>query len=181
MSCWRLDGEDRGMNPDASTPAYVAATASRLRRAAAELQQWAGSPDAVPSLPVTLAHVEDAVDRLATSLQLMARSVEDWCGEDAALAGEDEPQLAARALRDQLRAIADTLIDARDACPAMCEWARRLLGDTAIDLLRPADTSSGCHRVASDLVPRPGRGAAKTAARHNATSSRRQTATEAAP
>jgi hypothetical protein len=177
------NGDHRGMDHDVSTPAHVAATASRLRRAAGQLQQWAGSPDAVPSLPVTLAHVEDAVDLLATSMQLMARSVDDWSAEHGALAGEDEPQPEARALRHQLRAIADTLIDARDAYPATCEWARRLLGDTAIDLLRPAaaDTSRASHRVVSDLVPRPRRGTAKTGARRQATSSRRATATNAAP
>jgi hypothetical protein len=53
-----------------------------LRRAAGELQRWAGNPDAVPGLPVTLAHVEDGLDRLASGLQLMARSVEDWRLED---------------------------------------------------------------------------------------------------
>src|SRR5215213_2115446 len=109
MSGRALNRDDRGMSPDISTPAYVAASASRLRRAAGELEQWAGSPDAVPSLPVTLAHVEDALDRLATGLQLMARSVEGWCGDEDAL----QPEIPA--LRHQLGAIADTLVDARDA------------------------------------------------------------------
>jgi hypothetical protein len=171
------------MDPDVSTPAYVAATASRLRRATGELQQWAGSPDAVPSLPVTLAHVEDALDQLAAGMQLMARSIEGWCCEDGAIPGEDAPQPEARALRYDLRAIADTLIDARDACPATCEWARRLLGDTATEQLRPAAASRSPRRPASasDLVPRPRRDAAKTGARVHATSSRGAIATEAVP
>ena len=170
MSGRHLNGDDRGMDPVVSTPAYVAATASRLRRAAGELQQWAGSPDAVPSVPLTLAHVEDALDRLATGMQLMARSVDGWCGEDGAIPGENALHPEARALSHQLRAIADTLIDARDACPATCEWARRLLGDAATEL-RPAaaDTSRFCDGVASDLVPRPRRGAARTGARLHAT------------
>jgi hypothetical protein len=163
------------MNPGVSTPAYFAATASRLRRAAGELEQWAGNPDLVPGLPVSIAHIEDAFDQVASGLQLMAWSVEGWCGEDDAIPGEDALPPEARALRHELRAIADTLIDARDACPAACEWARRLLGDTATDHLRPG-AANDCHRVASDLVPRPRRGTARS----HATPSRRATAIEAA-
>ena len=164
-----VGGDDRRMDPDASTPAYVAATASRLRRAAGELQQWAGSPDAVPGLPVTLAHVEEALDQLSVSLQFMAQAVPAWCCEEGAILDEEALQPEARALRWHLRAVADTLIDARDACPATCEWARRLLGDAATEHLRAAATETSrlgsCVPAGSDLVPRPRRDARKMGAR----------------
>jgi hypothetical protein len=170
------------MDSKPSTSAYVAAAASRLRRAAGDLQRWVDTPDAVSSLPVALGHVEDALDQLATSMQLMARSVEGWRAEGDAIPDEDALQPEARALRHQLRTISDMLIDARDGCPAACEWARRLLGDAATEHLRPAaaETSQAQHRVASDLVARPRRGAAKTGARLQNMPSRRGPATEAA-
>jgi len=174
----RVACDDQGMDPDVTTPAYVAASASRLGRAAGELQQWASSPDAVPSLPVALAHVEEALDRLAGSMQLMAASVQRWCSDDEG-AVKPEP----RALGHQLRAIADTLIDARDACPPACEWARRLVGDDAVEHLRrtAVDTRQPCHRraIAGDLVPRPRRESAKTGARLHGAPSRRESASEA--
>jgi hypothetical protein len=154
-------GHHRGMNSDASASAYVAASASRLRRAAGELREWAGSPDAVPSLPITLAHVEDALDQIAESMQLMARSIESGHGARGAIAEDNAAGAEAHNLDLQLQLIATSLMDARDACPSACEWARRLVAMAAADRSQsaPASTSwPGPRRVgASDLVPRPRR------------------------
>ena len=97
--------EDRSMFPDAFIPrGQVPATAARLHRAAAELRERAGSPYAVPTLPVTLAHLEDAFDELAATMRLLAA-----------------------ALLWHLRSVADTLTDARDGCLASRPWAHELL------------------------------------------------------
>ena len=173
MASPAASGHHRGMNSNASTPAYVAASASRLRRSAGELRNWAGSPDAVPSLPVTLAHVEDALDQIAESMQLMARSVESGHRTP----GDNAASAEARALDYQLRTIATSLIEARDACPAACEWARRLVAESAADRPQSAAASTsptGPRRIGgSDLVPRPRRRAASTATTSRAPHSRR--------
>jgi hypothetical protein len=145
-----------GMFPDAFIPlGQVPATANRLQRAAGELQQAAGSPCAVPSLPVTLAHVEEALDQLADSMKLMAEAVDEWCGKDAAIVDEDTLPPEARALLWHLRAVADTLIDSRDDCSVTREWARRLLGDA--EYLGPAatDTRRPSRRLAPAGDPGP--------------------------
>jgi nucleotide-binding universal stress UspA family protein len=119
--------EDRSMFPDAFIPlGQVPATAARLDRAAAELRERAGSPDAVPRLPVTLAHLEDACDELAAAMGLLAEAAAAWCGPDDA----DEATLPpdARALLWHLRSVANTLTDARDGCLTTRTWAQRLLG-----------------------------------------------------
>jgi len=133
-------GDDRRMDPGASTPAYVAASASRVRRAAVDLREWSGSADALPSLPVTLAHVEDALDQLAIGLQRMAEAVSAGDGDERTLRDESTLDPEARALRWQLRAVADALIDARDGCPAASEWARRLVDDAATGPLQATAT-----------------------------------------
>jgi hypothetical protein len=133
------------MDSDVSTRVYVAVTASRSRRAAGELQQWAVNPDARPRLAVTLAHVEDRHERLASGLQLMADSVEDWCLEDKKVAGADGLTPEARALRHWLGALADTLIDARDAWPAISEWTRGFSAKPPPNTRRPIG-ADGCGR-----------------------------------
>ena len=64
--------------------ARLPATAAQLHRAAAELRERAGSPYAVPTLPVTLAHLEDAFDELAATMRLLAEDAAGWCGMDDA-------------------------------------------------------------------------------------------------
>jgi len=92
------DSDDGSMFPDAFIPlGQVPAAASRLERAADELRQRAGSPNAVPSLPATLAHIEEALDRLAASMRLMAHAAAEWCGEDGARVEEDALPPEARA------------------------------------------------------------------------------------
>ena len=137
------------MFPDAFVPlGQVPATASRLQRAANQLRQRAGSPNAVPSLQVTLGHIEEALDQLAASMRLMAHAAAEWCAEDGASVDEDTLQPEAQALLWQLREVADMLVQSRDACPATREWARRLLDAAAVEPRRP------CVTPASDRGPR---------------------------
>ena len=104
------DNDDGSMFPDAFIPlGQVPATADRLQRAADELRRHAGSPNAVPSLPVTLAHVEEALDQLAASLRAMAQAAAEWCAEDGASVDEDTLQPEAQALLWHLGAVADML------------------------------------------------------------------------
>ena len=120
------------MFPDAFIPlGQVPATAARLDRAAAELRERAGSPYAVPRLPVTLAHLEDAFDELAAALRLLADAAAEWCDPDHA----DEGTLPqeARALLWHLRSVADVLTDARDGCLTTRPWAHRLLEQAATE------------------------------------------------
>lgn len=118
--------EDRNMFPDAFIPlGQVPATAARLERAATELRDRAGSPDAVPRLPVTLEHLEGAADELATATRLLARAAAAWCDPDEADEGALPPE--ARELLWRLRSVADALTDARDGYLTARPSAHRLL------------------------------------------------------
>lgn len=115
------------MFPDAFTPlGQVPATAARLDRAAAELRERAGSPLATPRLPVTLTHLEHALDQLATTMRLLAEAATEWHDMDDAAERPLPPD--ARALLWHLRSVADTMTDARDGCRTALPWARKLLG-----------------------------------------------------
>lgn len=118
------------MFPDAFIPlGQVPATAARLDRAAAELRERAGSPHAVPRLPVTLTHLEDAFDQLAATMRLLAEAAAQWCDTK----DPDERTLPpdAAALLWHLRSVADTLTDARDGCRTSRAWAHKLLEHAA--------------------------------------------------
>ena len=118
--------EDRRMFPDTFIPrGQVPATAARLHRAAAELRERAGSQYAVPTLPITLAHLEDAFDELAATMRLLAEGAAEWCGMDDADAGTLPPE--ASALLWHLRSVADSLTHAGDGCLASRPWAHQLL------------------------------------------------------
>ena len=108
----------------------LASSAHELQQAAGTLQSHAARADAVPTYGITLAHVEEAVDRLAVALDQMANAVADWCDEPGAVV--DEPALPpeARALRWHLQATAANLRKSEVACSASREWTRRLLAAT---------------------------------------------------
>jgi len=118
--------EDRSMFPDAFIPlGQVPATAARVERAAGELRERAGSPYAVPRLPVTLAHLEGALDELAATMRQLAEAADEWCDTDDADEGALPPE--AHALLWHLRSVADTLTDARDSCRIARPWADQVL------------------------------------------------------
>jgi hypothetical protein len=105
----------------------IADSAHQLQRAAGWLQKRASDPDAVTSLPVALAHVEEALDRLATAMVKVAQEVEDTEVEAGAEGGALSP--SARALRWHLFNVSTRLRGAGDACPDTRRWARTLLAE----------------------------------------------------
>jgi hypothetical protein len=111
----------------------LASSAHQLQRAAGTLQAHSGNPDAVPTHAITLAHVEESLDRLAVAMGQMASAVAEWCGERGAIVDENVLPPEARALRWHLQAAADTLRESEVACTTSREWARRLLAVSATD------------------------------------------------
>jgi len=113
----------------------LAIGAHQLQRAAGGVLRNASSPDAVPALPVALAHLEEALDRLSTSMVKAAQAVEDWPGAaetDASTLSSD-----ARALRWHLYHLATRLRGAEGACPDARRWARQLLDGASDNPLTP--------------------------------------------
>jgi hypothetical protein len=92
----------------------IAASTFELRRAAEHFQQRADAPGALAALPLALADVEKALERLATGAVKAAEAVE-------ALSPE------ARALRWHLFHVAARLRGAEGALPETRRWARELL------------------------------------------------------
>ena len=122
------------MFPDAFIPlGQVPATASRLERAAGELRSRAGSPSAVPSLPVTAAHLEAACDELGTCIRHFAEAAAEWSDPDDDTGDACTLPPEARALIWHLHAVAGSLEEARDRCRATTEWARRMLETRAAE------------------------------------------------
>ncbi len=76
-------------------------SAQQLQRAAGNVQKHAADADRVPTHAVTLAHVEEALDRLSVGMLQMANGVVDWNAEHGRSVGEDDlPPLAAYAERE---------------------------------------------------------------------------------
>jgi hypothetical protein len=98
----------------------IAASTFELRRAAAHFEQRASAADAVAALPLALADVEKALERLATGAVKASQAVEDWSGK-----GTLSPE--ARALRWRLFHLAARLRGAEDACLDARRSARELL------------------------------------------------------
>jgi hypothetical protein len=115
------------------SPTTIADCAHELQLAAGELQDHASDRSSVPALPAALAHLEEALDRLATSMLKTAQTVEEW--ECDIAPGNDESALSpdARALRWHLFHLANRLRGAQDACPDTRQWARGLLRKLAPD------------------------------------------------
>jgi hypothetical protein len=112
-------------NPDA------ARSARELERAAASFRRGVRGADAVRSLPVTLAHIDEAIGELAASMVVLAQAVGEY-GSPSAVALEDDALPAeARALRWHLHELASRLRAAQDACPAVRLWADDLLAAQA--------------------------------------------------
>jgi hypothetical protein len=105
----------------------LAASAHQLQRAGGTLQSHASSPDAVPTHAITLAHVEEALDRMAVAMEQMANAVADWSGQPSAVLEEATLPPEARAVRWHLQSAAQRLRDSEEACAISREWTRRLL------------------------------------------------------
>ena len=105
----------------------LADSAHELQRAAGHVQRHAAASDQIPTLGITLAHVEEALDRLSVGMLQMANGVVEWSAEQGPSADEDALPPQAQALCYHLRAVADALRAPRDACTSSRLWTRRLL------------------------------------------------------
>jgi hypothetical protein len=114
------------MIPTLRSRTTVADSAHALQRAAGELQQRASGEETVPALPAALAHLEEALDRLSTSMVKTAEAVEDWAGDDEGVPPD------ARALRWHLFHIATRLRGAQEACPDARRWAREVVASEPV-------------------------------------------------
>src|SRR3954471_8526685 len=117
-----VQGMDRSLQSNQS----IAASTFELRRAAGHFEQRASAAGAVPALPLALADVEKALERLATGAVKAAQAVEDWSGKDT-----HSPE--ARALRWHLFHLAARLRGAEDSCPDARRSARELLAQRDLD------------------------------------------------
>ena len=116
---------------ESQPPTDIADSAHQLQRAAGHVQQRASGPGAVTALPAALAHLEEALERLATGAIKSAQAVEDWESEsDPALQALSPP---ARALRWHLFHLSARLRGAQDACPDARRWARELLREPEVE------------------------------------------------
>lgn len=112
----------------------IAASTFELRRAAEHFQQRASAPGALAALPLALADVEKALERLATGAVKAAEAVED--------SSTDGLSPEARALRWHLFHVAARLRGAEGAFPEARRWARELLAqDGTADDEEPATDS----------------------------------------
>ena len=129
----------------------LADSAHELQRAAGHVQKHAAASDQVPALAATLAHIEEALDRLSVGMLQMANGVVEWSAEQDPSVDEDTLPPPAQALCFHLRAVADALRAPRDACASSRMWTRRLLDahsdggeelEMRLDAQTPQDTSS---------------------------------------
>ena len=111
----------------------LATSAHELQSAAGTLQTHAANPHAVPTHEITLAHVEEALDRLAVAMDQMANAVANWCGEPSAIVVDNALPPEARALRWHLQSVADKLRGSETACAISRDWTRRLLDNPPTD------------------------------------------------
>ena len=105
----------------------LADSAHELQRAAGHVQKHAAASDQVPALGATLAHIEEALDRLSVGMVQMANGVVEWSAEQDPSVNEDALPPPAQALCFHLRAVADALGAPREACTSSRMWTRRLL------------------------------------------------------
>jgi hypothetical protein len=120
----------------------IAASAQQVQRAARLFQQRASGPGVVAALPAALAHIEVALERLATGVVKTAQSVEDWeLNSDPAL-DRDALSPEARALRWHLFHVAARLRGAAEACPDTRNSARLLLREAEVEDEDAADPCS---------------------------------------
>jgi hypothetical protein len=120
----------------------LADSAHELQRAAGWVQKHAAASDHVPQLGATLAHIEEALDRLSVGMLQMANGVVEWSAEHDPSVDEDAMPPPAQALCFHLRAVAAALRAPREACTSSRMWTRRLL-DVHSDAPQEPETRPG--------------------------------------
>jgi hypothetical protein len=122
--------DDAGMQAirrDPADDARLRSSAHELQRAAGSLQSHASGAAAVAGLETTLAHVEEALDRLSIGMLKMADAVTESCGDSGHAPDESVLPPEARALQFHLRTTAAALRVPQDGCTSSRTWTRRLL------------------------------------------------------
>jgi hypothetical protein len=104
----------------------VGASAERLQRAAGDLLERSGTHAAVQELPTTLEHLQEVLDRLATSLVRMAEAVAERPEPPGATAGRGGLPPDARALVWHLHDVATHVRASSTACDGARQWADEL-------------------------------------------------------
>ena len=114
-------------------------SAYELQREAGNLVKHAGGAASMPTLSITLAHLEEALDRLSVGMLLAARAVAT-SRERNADANEGTLPPEADALCFHLRRTAETLRGPEAACEASRMWTRRVaeIETEPLDPLEPA-------------------------------------------
>jgi hypothetical protein len=128
MDPGRDHGHDGLMHHDRSEideECALRAGAYELQRAAGNVLRHAAGAESIPTLAITLAHVEEALDRLSVGMMMTAQAVATR-EPDASADGSGLPPTA-RALCFHLRMAAEKLRGPEDACRSSRTWARRLL------------------------------------------------------
>ena len=105
----------------------LADSAHELQRAAGHVQKHAAASDQVPALGATLAHIEEALDRLSVGMLQMANGVIEWSAEQDPAVDEDSLPPPAQALCFHLRLAAERLREPQLACQASRLWTRRMI------------------------------------------------------
>ena len=129
MSGRRPPVQDLDMPQDVEDRNALVSSADQLQRAARALEQHARAREAVPGFPVTIGHLQEALDQLARGMGCMAQAVVDWCRDQDPNVDEDSLPPNAFALRWHLHAAAQALRASETACASSREWSRRLLDD----------------------------------------------------
>lgn len=101
----------------------IAGEAHNLQRSAGAMQRSASRERSARALPPALAHLEEALDRLAASMVISAQRLDEWrTGRDVTAA--ESP--SGRALEWHLCHLAARIRSAQEACPETRRWAREL-------------------------------------------------------
>src|SRR5829696_7180207 len=123
----RHDAAMHAIRRDPADDAGLKTSAYELQRAAGRIQSHACDAGATAGPETTLAHVEEALDRLSIGILKMAEAVTDSCGDPAGAADESVLPPEARALQFHLRKAATALRVPQDGCASSRIWTRRLL------------------------------------------------------
>lgn len=112
-----------------------------LQREAGKLVKHAGGAASMPALSITLAHLEEALDRLSVGMLLAARAVAT-SRERGAEVDEGTLPPEAEALCFHLRRTAETLRGPQAACEASRTWTRRV-AESETEPLEPLEPARG--------------------------------------
>jgi hypothetical protein len=116
-------------------------SAYELQRASANLRRSVRDPELMRTLALTLAHVEQTIDDVATTMLVLAQAVAEFPAWSNTSVGEDVLSPEARALRWHLHEFAARLQGARSAAASSREWADELLAARPVTRVSASDVT----------------------------------------